>query len=88
MKGLDLRNKNMLFIFQCLCLFTFCQHKLPIVARFFKGYASLEVMRQRDVAMDITFLTGLRYGKNWIRQREYNNQPKPFPIIYLEIGAV
>jgi hypothetical protein len=60
MEGLDLGSKNMLFIFRYLCLFTFRQHKqLPIVARFFKGYASLEVMQQREVTADPTFLTGL-----------------------------
>jgi hypothetical protein len=38
-----------MFTFRFLCLFTFRQHKqLPMVARFFKGYASLEVMRQRE----------------------------------------
>jgi hypothetical protein len=43
-----------------LCLFTFCQHKqLPMVAQFFKGYASLEVTWPREVATDLTFLTGL-----------------------------
>jgi hypothetical protein len=42
-----------------MCLFTFRQHKqLPMVARFFKGYALLEVTRQREVATDHTFLTG------------------------------
>jgi hypothetical protein len=42
-----------------LCLFTFRQHKqLPMVTRFFKGYASLEVMRQREVATDLPYLTG------------------------------
>jgi hypothetical protein len=30
-----------------------------MVAQFFKGYASLEVMRPREVATDLTFLTGL-----------------------------
>jgi hypothetical protein len=30
-----------------------------MVARFFKGYASLEVTWQREVATDLTFLTGL-----------------------------
>jgi hypothetical protein len=55
MNGLDLGNKNM-FIFPFLCLFTFRQHKqLPIVARFFKGYGSLDVTRQREVATDLTF---------------------------------
>jgi hypothetical protein len=50
-----------MFIFRFLCLFTFCQHKqLPMVARFFKGYASLEVTRPREVATDLTFLTGLQ----------------------------
>jgi hypothetical protein len=29
-----------------------------MVARFFNGYASLEVTRQREVATDLTFLTG------------------------------
>jgi hypothetical protein len=39
-KGLDLGNKNMLFIFRFFCLFTFRQLKqLPMVAQFFKGYA-------------------------------------------------
>jgi hypothetical protein len=58
MKALDLGNKNM-FILRFLCLFTFRQHKqLPMVARFFKGYASLEVTRPREVATDLTFLTG------------------------------
>jgi hypothetical protein len=43
-----------------LCLFIFCQHKqLPMVAQFFKGYASPEVTRPREVATDPTFLTGL-----------------------------
>jgi hypothetical protein len=47
----DIGNKNMLFIFRFLCLFTFLQHKqLPMVAQFFKGYASLESMRQREVS--------------------------------------
>jgi hypothetical protein len=42
-----------------LCLFIFCQHKqLPMVAQFFKGYASPEVMWPREVATDPTFLTG------------------------------
>jgi hypothetical protein len=46
MKGLGLGSKNMLFIFRFLCFFTFRQHKqLPMVARFFKGYASMEVMQ-------------------------------------------
>jgi hypothetical protein len=50
----------MLFIFRFSCLFTFRQHKLlPMVARFFKGYASLEVTRPWEVATDLTFLTGL-----------------------------
>jgi hypothetical protein len=30
-----------------------------MVAQFFKRYALLEVMRQREVAMELTFLTGL-----------------------------
>jgi hypothetical protein len=60
MKGLDLGNESM-FIFRFLCLFTFCQHKqLPMIARFFKGYASVEVTRKREVATDLTFLTGFR----------------------------
>jgi hypothetical protein len=51
-------SKNMLFIFRFTCLFTFCDHKqLPIVARFLKGYASLEVRRQWEVEADCTFLT-------------------------------
>jgi hypothetical protein len=29
-----------------------------MVAQFFKGYASLEVTRPREVATDLTFLTG------------------------------
>jgi hypothetical protein len=58
MKGLGLGNKNM-FIFQFLCLFTFCQPKqLPMDVQFFKGYASLEVTPQREVATDLTVLTG------------------------------
>jgi hypothetical protein len=58
MKGLDLGNKNM-FVFRFLCLFTFRQHKqLPMLARFFKSYASLEVTRPREVATDLTLLTG------------------------------
>jgi WD40 repeat protein len=32
-----------------------------MVARLFKGYASLEVTRQREVATDLTFLTGLTH---------------------------
>jgi hypothetical protein len=49
----------MLFIFRFLCLFTFRQHKqLPMIVPFFKGYASLEVTRQRVFATDLTFLTG------------------------------
>ena len=68
MKGLDLRNKNMMFIFRFLCLLTFRQHKqLPMVARFFKGYASLEVTRQREVATDHTFLTGLQIINQVVR---------------------
>jgi hypothetical protein len=40
-------------------LFIFCQHKqLPMVAQFFKGYASQEVTRPREIATDPTFLTG------------------------------
>ena len=31
---------------------------LPMVLRFFKGYALLEVTRPREVALDLTFLTG------------------------------
>jgi hypothetical protein len=31
-----------------------------MVVRFFKGYALLEVTRQREVATDLTFLTGLK----------------------------
>jgi hypothetical protein len=55
MKDLGLGSKNMLFIFRFSCLFTFRHHKqLPIVARFFKGYASLE---QWEVAADPSFLT-------------------------------
>jgi hypothetical protein len=58
-KGLGLGSKNMLFIFRFSCLFTFRHHKqLPIVARFLKGYASLEVRWQWEVAADCTFLTG------------------------------
>jgi hypothetical protein len=30
-----------------------------MVAQFFKGYASLEITRPREVATDHTFLTGL-----------------------------
>jgi hypothetical protein len=49
-----------MFIFRILCLFIFCKHKqLPMVAQFFKGYASLEVTRPGEVATDLTFLTGL-----------------------------
>jgi hypothetical protein len=52
-----------MFIFRFLCWFTFCQHKqLPMVAQFFKGYASLEITRPREVATDLTFLTGLVKG--------------------------
>jgi hypothetical protein len=48
-----------MFIFRFLCFFTFCQHKqLPMVAQFFKGYASLEVKQPREVATDLTSLTG------------------------------
>jgi hypothetical protein len=62
MKG----NKNM-FIFRFLCLLTFPQHKqLPLVARFFKGYAPLKVTRPREVATDLTFLTGLVTNLNHI----------------------
>jgi hypothetical protein len=51
-----------MFIFLFLYLFTFCQHKqLPIVAQFFKGYASLEVTQPSEVATDLTFLTGFIY---------------------------
>jgi hypothetical protein len=49
-----------MFIFRFLCLFTFCQQQqLPMVAQFLKGYASLEVTRPREVATDLTFVTGL-----------------------------
>jgi hypothetical protein len=62
MKGLDLGNKNMLFIFLFLCLFTFCQHKqLLMLSRLFKGYALLEVARPREFATDLTFLTGFSH---------------------------
>jgi hypothetical protein len=30
-----------------------------MVAQFFQGYASLEVTQPREVAIDLTFLTGL-----------------------------
>ena len=59
MKALYVGSKNMLFIFQFLSLFTFRPHKqLPMVARFLKD-ALLEVTRQREVAADLTLLTGL-----------------------------
>jgi hypothetical protein len=49
-----------MFIFRFLCLFIFYQHKqLPMVEQFFKGYASQEVTRPREIATDSTFLTGL-----------------------------
>jgi hypothetical protein len=34
------------------------QERLIMVVQFFEGYASLEVTRQREVATDLTFLTG------------------------------
>jgi hypothetical protein len=44
-------------------LFIFCQHRqLPMVAQFFKGYASPEVTRPREVATDPTFLTGFFFS--------------------------
>jgi hypothetical protein len=56
MKGLDLGNKNVYF---SISVFVYLSSTyLPMVAQFFKGDASLEVTRQREVAMDLTSLTG------------------------------
>jgi hypothetical protein len=68
-----------MFIFRFLCLFTFCQHKqLPMVAQFFKGYASLEVTRPREVATDLTFLTGLvTYLNIWLIWLRYVTKKTP-----------
>jgi hypothetical protein len=41
MKSLDQGNKNMLFIFQFLCLFTFHQHNSQWLREFLKVYAAL-----------------------------------------------
>jgi hypothetical protein len=45
-----------------------------MVARFFKGYAPLEVTRQREVATDLIFLTGFKYLKNTLVVLNQNNQ--------------
>jgi hypothetical protein len=59
MKGRGLGSTNKLFIFRFLCLFTFCQQNSQWLR--FKGYALLEVMQQREVATDLTFLNGYRF---------------------------
>jgi hypothetical protein len=43
-----------------------------MVTRFFKGYPSLEVTRQREVATELTFLTGATEagGADRLEQRE------------------
>jgi hypothetical protein len=43
-----------------------------MVARFFEGYTSLEVTRQREVATDHTLLTGAR-GAERLEQKERND---------------
>jgi hypothetical protein len=55
-----------MFIFRFLCLFIFCKHKqLPMVAQFFKGYASPEVTWPKEVATDLTFLTSYLNHIHW-----------------------